>query len=246
MTKPTDLAPVFRAGRIALRDGEKTLTQVAATLLEPLPEETSTEVVPFPKVPHTPVLTDTERKALRRLPEVYSKVLVEDRRALTGDEIAALYDEREVVRTVVDTLKGRVDVINENVRHHVDVEAEAHGEADPSETLRDAQGHYILAAKGQPTRVHIPGTNQDFSLEYRSGSTGGVTIDSNHLLDLYEDGEITREQYLALTREVRVFDEEKASKAILKDESLLEVIAKITRRTADTKPGTSLYIRKAK
>lgn len=247
----------LRKGRIALRDGAS-LLDVAKTFLEPEPDhEPGAAMVPFPPVPQTPILTDEDKAALVRLPEVFGKVIVEQRRRLEDDEIAALYDEREVVKQVMSVLDGRVEVINENVRTHVDVDHEERGIAVPKDfvregkvlteaTPRDAKGHYIFARPQQPTRVRIPGTNMDFSLEYRKGSDSGVTIDSNHLLDLYEAGEITREQYLAVTREVRVFDEKKASAAILRDETLLEVIAKVTKRVAPGKPGTNLQVRKTK
>ena len=254
----TELVPTaFLQGRIALRDHTKTLVEVAATLLEPEPDHVpGSAMVPFPDVPATPVLTKEHKDALAKLPKVFAKTLVEDRRSLATEEIAALYDERETVKTVMEVLNGRVDVINENVRTHVDVDHEERGIAVPKDhirsgvvlteaTPRDSSGHYIFASKGKPTRVNIPGTNEAFSLEYRAGRDGGVTIDSHHLLDLYEEGEITREQYLALTSERRVFDEDKATKAIVKDPTLLEVIAKVTRRVAPTKPGTSLFIRKA-
>ncbi len=244
-------------GRIALRDGS-TLTDVAKGFLEPEPDhEPGTEMIPFPAVPRTPILTEEHKSALARLPEVFGKVLVEDRRTLSGDEIAALHEERKVVKKVVEVLKGREDVINENIRHHVDVDHEARGIAVPKDqvrggkviveaTPRDTAGHYIFAGPQNPTRVHIPGTNEDFSLEYRKGGDGGVQINASHLLDLYEADEITREQYLALTREVRVFDEEKARQSILKDPSLLAIIVRVTHRIAPTKPGTSFYTRKAK
>jgi hypothetical protein len=235
----TDLVPLLKKGRIALRNGEATLQQVVSGLVAPLPEEAVTLV---PSVPRTRVLTDDDRKALAKLPKVFGQVVVEERRVLTGAEIATLHEEREVVKKVTEVLTGRVDVINSNIRHHVDVAAEAEGLVD-EDTPRDKDGHYILASKGNPTRVPIPGTNEDFSLEYRSGKDNGVFIDSNDLLDLYDDGKISREDYLALTREVRVFDEDKAAKAVLKDERLLEVIAMAAKPKAPTKPGTSLYVR---
>lgn len=254
----TEIVPAFTAGRLALREGSKTLAQVAETLLEPVPDHVpSKEVAPFPDVPQTKVLTEKEKEALLALPTVFGKVVVETRRSLQEQEIAAVAQERDVLKTIVSVLAGREAVVNEYIRHHVDVDAEERGVAVRADVIRgekviveatprDADGHYILASKGNPTRVHIPNTNEDFSLEYRAGRAGSVTIDSHALLDLYEAGEITREQYLALTVERRVFDEAKATAAVIKDESLLEVIAKISRRTGETKPGTSLYVRKAK
>lgn len=253
----TQIVPAYQVGRIALRDKTKTLREVAADLIGPEVEfEHSSDLVPFPAVPQTPILTDEDKAALAKLPQVFAGVLVDERRALTQDEVKALFVERETVKQVLTVLKGREDVINENVRTHVDVDQERAGVAVPKDVIRsgkilveatprDASGHYIFASKGKPTRVNVPGTNKAFSLEFRSGNDGGVTIDANHLLDLLERNEITRDQYLSLTSERRIFDEEKATKAIVKDPTLLEVITKVTHRVAPTKPGTSLFVRKA-
>lgn len=243
----TEISPLYAQGRLALRDGTKTLREVASDLLDPLPpEEPSTDVIPFPAVPRPLVLEEKHRKALALLPKVFGKVVVDKRRRLTSDEIATLHEERETVKTVMGVLEGRADAIAENIRHHVDVQAEKDGLADPETTLRDAQGHYILARPQNPTRVNIPGTNEAFSLEYRSGSTGTASVDNNLLLDLYESGKISREEYLAVTAERRVFDEEKATKAVIKNPALLDVIKQATVRSRPGKPGTSLFVRKAK
>lgn len=257
-TVGTDLLPAYKAGQIALRDGAR-LGEVAETLIETV-EVThvpSTTAVPFPDLPKAPEITAEDKRALLDLPKVFGQVVMDTPRTLAPNEIADLAKERSVVKRITSLLKGREEAIGEYIRTHVDSEATAAGIGVPKDvvrggkviveaTPRDDAGHYILAAKGNPTRVHIEGTNEDFSLEYRAGRSGTVTISGEDLLDLYESGQIDRADYLALTRETRVFDEDKARKACIDNPALLGVIAQVTRRTGAGSPGTSLYVRKAK
>lgn len=195
-------------------------------------------------VPEGTHITDEVRQALRTLPKVFGAVVVQDRRELTPAEIGSAYQEFTVLRTIGDTLKQRAETIKENIRTHVDVQAERTGDADGATV--DASGHYLLARPKNPVRVDVPDANEQFSIEYRSGRSGKMTVSSEALLQAYEDGELTREQYLSLTRETRVFDEAKASKAVVADPSLLQVIRDASRVTGATEPGSSLYLRKSK
>ena len=63
------------------------------------------------------------------------------------------------------------------------------------------------------------------------------------VIDKVKAGEISREDYLALTVENRVFDEAKASKAILAKPERLSILKRITKKTG---ANTSLTVRKAK
>lgn len=255
-TARQEMVPSFSRGMIALKRHEKTLIEVIDDLLPEPVHEVHTEVVPFPAVPKTPILTEKEHTALGRLPEVFAKVLVEDRRTLKPEEIKSLFDEKVTLQTILKALDKREEVINENIRTHVDVDHEERAIAVPKDkvnrqgdvivkaTERDAKGHYIFARPQQPTRVPVPDTNEEFSLEYRKGR-GQVVIDGDELLGMYEDERITRAQYLSMTREMRVFDEEKASKAAEKDEAIMEILVEISRRQI-TKPGTNLNIREVK
>lgn len=257
-TVGNDVLPAYTAGRIALKDGAS-INEVAETLIESaeVAHVPSTTAIPFPDLPKAPEITPEAKRALLDLPKVFGQVVMEAPRTLSDSEIADLARERSVVKQITTLLKGREEAIGEYIRTHVDIDASAAGIGVPKDVIRsgkvvveatprDDAGHYILASKGNPTRVHIEGTNEDFSLEYRAGRSGTVSVSSEGLLDLYEAGEITREDYLALTREKRVFDEDKAKAACIKDPRLLGIIAQVTRRTGAGNPGTSLYVRKAK
>lgn len=236
MTETTELSPLIKQGQIALREGAS-LTAIAAAMLVEMPE---VEALPpaVPTVPAPVVLTPEVKDALAQMTEVFAAVQPTERRRLTDTEVAALYIERDVVKQVAEVLDGREENIKEYVRNHLDIVAEESGMIDEN-TPRDGKGHYVVASKGNPERLNIPGSNQAFSREFRSGK---AAVDGSRLLDMYEAGEISREDYLAFTREMRVFDEDKALKAINDDPKRLEILARLA---VPASPTTSLFVRKA-
>lgn len=241
MTKNLTKSQIADA-KISLREGESlrdVLNRIDADAVPAAPVKH--DLAP---VPENTSITSEVRSALRALPTVFGSVVVENRRTLSESEISEVYTEFKTLRTIGDTLTRRAEVLKENIRTHVDVDAEDSGLADGA-TI-DASGHYLLAAPKQPVRVSIEGSNEQFSIEYRKGRAGSATVSSEALLAAYEEGQITRDQYLALTRETRVFDEAKASKAIIADPSLLEVVRSASRVTGASEPGSSFFLRKSK
>lgn len=200
------------------------------------------------------VLTDEQQDALAEIPAVFGAVHPAEPKILDADEMNTLYREREVLREVLEPLKGRDEVIKEIVRHHMDLVAEESNIAVPKDivrsgslvaeaTPRDKAGHYILASKGNPERANIPGTNQAWSREYREGAVS-FALAADDLLAMYEAGEITREAYLSMTRETRVFDEAKTMEAVRKDpETYLPILRRVAVRSDN---GTSMFVRKAR
>lgn len=252
MSTTTEIVPAYvERGKVALKEG-KSLKEIASEVLDDLPAVVTTEVVPFPPVPKPLVITDEHRVALAELSSVFGVVQPDTRRTLTPDEITTLYKERECLKTIGDLLDGREEAIKTLIRHHLDVDAETRGVAVPKAKVdgatgevivepspRDQHGHYVLATKGKPERLPIPGTNQEWSREYRSGS---VEVDTERLEALLAAGEISREDYLSFTREVRVFDEDRAREAMKKDPSRFALLRRISRRSS---VGSSLFVRKA-
>lgn len=246
-------APLLERGRVALRDPKATLESIATAMLtDDVPAE-FLAVAPqaFPAVPAHREITAAQAEALIALPSVFGTVQPTERRALTDDEVSALYKERQVLKTLGDLLSGREEDIKTLIRHHMDVSAEERGVAVPKAVVRDGQvvveatprdasGHYILCAPKAPERCPIPGTSEDWSREYRSGK---VEIDLGALERLHEEGVVSREDYLAFTREVRVIDKAKVMEAIAKKPERLGLLAKISKRGL---PGTSLFVRNRK
>jgi hypothetical protein len=252
-TASTALAQVIAKGRLVLKKDSWTLKEVAEAVVDPLDiEALGAETAPFPPVPKEVVLTDLDKNALGALPGLFGKVNMTERRALTDDEISAVKIEQDVVRQVLAVIAERDEVIKEMVRHTMDVRAEEAGIAVPKPvkagngavivpaTQRDRAGHYILASKGNPERLSIPKTNKEFSREFKAGtlSISGADLDA-----MFKDGKVSREDYLSMTVERRVFDEDKTRKAITDKPERMALIRAISHRSG---ASTALFVRKAK
>lgn len=229
-----EIEKVVEIGRVALREDGATALTVAQALIDQVDYTKAKDL----KAAASVEMTEDLQQALTLLPKVFGGTQVTEIRQLTGSERAALYEEQQVIGVVLSAMKTRDEAIKETVRHHMDQVALATGQVT-KDTETDAHGHYVVASKQNPERVSIPGTDKEWSREYRAGKT---EIDGDRLLDLYEAGEIDRKTYLAMTREVRVFDEAKAMAAMEKDPSLLHVFRKLIKRG---RPSLSLYVRKA-
>lgn len=253
----TEIETYIAKGQIVLKEGGD-LKAVQAALVEPYHADVSrTTEVPFPEVPKPVELTPEVKDALNRLGDVFAVVQPETRRTLTDDEKKAVHAEREVLKVIADLISQRDESLKTIIRHHMDVDAEERGVAVPKAVVhgghvvveatdRDASGHYILCAPQNPERCPIPGENLEWSREYRAGRVSTNT-DPGTLLDLLESGEIDRQTYLAMTREVRVFDERKAlENAANKPEVREGILKAIKAITTVGKPSVSLFVRKPK
>lgn len=223
-------------GLTVLREKGATLKAVATALLDDNPSTGAEKAL---KPPKRVELTDTVVHALKKLPEVFGQVQPTEVRMLTDEESTALWEERKAINDILTALTTRKDAITDAVHNHMDLRAQAEGLVKRT-TERDANGHVLLASKGNPERLAIQGTNEEWSREYVSGS---VTIAAEQLPEMVEQGELPREVYLSMTRAVRVFDEGRAFNAMAKDPTLLGVLKKITKRGP---ARLSLYVRKQK
>src|SRR5690606_31457679 len=181
-----EIEKVVEIGKLALRQQGATALTVANALLDQVDYEKAKE----PKAPAAVAMTDELREALERLPKLFGQAQVTEIRQLTETERRAHGEEQRGVEANLKPLK---------------LAADAEGKVS-QDTEADRHGHYVSAAKGEPERVAIPGTEKEWSREYRAGA---VSIEGHRLLEMYEAGEIDRKTYLAMTRQVRVFDEHK-------------------------------------
>lgn len=242
----TQLVPVTRTQRIVLKDA--TIEDLAEKLLGAIPQDNAPEE--FPEVPEALTATKEIRDALRTLSATFNKTIVVDRRALTEDEVAAIGAEYEALQEVVKLIGKREEQVKEIVRTHQDVDAEEKGLAFAKDvflngnlvataTERDAKGHYILAAKGEPQVTVIPGSTKQFSNQF---SSGRLSRDLGAIDRAYEAGEIDEKTYKAVTVVRRVPDAEKIRAYVLRtgDASMLARIVKRGRN------GCALYLRAIK
>lgn len=252
MTTPaTELDPVLQGALTLLRDKPSvTLTALSEAVVPPPEHVPAAEAVPFPELPAPIPMTAEALAALRRLPKIFGGFDLDERRALTQDELGLLMDETSVISQIAAVLGPRLEQIKETVRVHMDAEAEKSGAAIPADvfgpdgtviqaaTPRDQNGHYLLA---RPKQGHqVPAGLMAWVQEYRSGS---AVPSDDELAAAYENGDITREEYLAFTEPVRAFSPDKARGFIRRNPARgLAILRRITRR----KPPTSaLAVRKA-
>jgi hypothetical protein len=246
----TELELAVKRGKDVLKktDSLNKVAEAMAAVDTPLSDES----VEFPALPEPRELSSAVRQAMSMLPDCYGAVNPTDRRTLSEDELTDLYREHEYLREAGAAIASRAKDIREIVLTHMDVRAEVENRAVPRSvvrggktivpaTPRDKDGHYLLATPQNPEQVKVPGTGKAYSAEYRNGK---VTVNADDmLLALHEADKISRSEYLAFTREVRVLDERGATDFINDSpERGLEILRDITSHVA---PGMNLNVRKA-
>lgn len=212
----TELVKLSDAQKATLR--HKPLKDVSAELVASKVKPGEAKELVFP----TPVeVTDSVAKAIREIGKLFNKVAPESARALDQAEIAHLTAEAEALVELGKLFGTRLDNIKEYVRNHADSTGETTGE-------KDSQGHNVVSAPKEPFVVKVPGSNTHWSNEYRNGTVSNKT---NKIQDMYDKGELTHDQYLALTTQVRVPDEDKIRDYVLKtgDLELLEKLTEVGR-----------------
>jgi hypothetical protein len=203
---------------------------------------------PFPPLPPIIELTDEQRAALRNISKVFGVVHPSERRALTEDELQVLAGEQAQIKVLLDVLGPRKEEIAEIIRHHLDVTAELAGLAIPKPktgrsggvtreaTPRDRKGHYLLAQPKKPFKIMVAGWKKGWEQRFVSGSP---SLSQDALEDLVATGQITRQEYLGFTREIRVLDEVRVQEFSRRHPVRgLQIMRAITRRS---QAGSSLY-----
>lgn len=201
------------------------------------------EVLPIPAE-----ITETQLLAMKHLLEVFGKVVPTERRVLDSSEIGALIDERLTLDIIKDMAETRIGHIRTTVLNHMDVAKENAFDnvtdrplgGDPiEEALIDKEGHYVPDSK-----VQVGASNMEKVFSWER-STIAPDIDLDALKALADDETVpdfTHQDWLAMTEQVRVFNEHRAMTHIKKNTKLLAVLQRCAK--AGTARG-SLYMRKA-
>lgn len=228
----SDVESMLGRGRVVLRKEGADLKAVAAALvLDGVPQDP--EKIPAPaQVP----MTDELAGALRVLPEVFAEIQPGTVRRLSDYELERLGVEQGAIDVILGVLGTRKEAVKEAIRNHLAVQADAEGMVSEGIEL-DAKSRPIVAQPGKPQTLPIPGTNRMWSLEYRKPK---VEIDTKYLDHLHAIGEISREDYLALTVEKRVFDEDKAFRSMAARPGLLRIFRRIVSKG---RSSTALFVR---
>lgn len=185
-----------------------------------------------PAVPPAPSsLSDAQKDALKRLPEVYGKVVPKTVRRLTAVEARAIVEERDVIDTIMGVLKTRKDVsIRETIANHLDMLLEGEYTPDQLEEIPlDAKGHYQ-----EKQEASIDGSGRKFqkTISDPKPTLGIAAVEKAH-----KDGIIDRKTYLKITRKPdlpRVLDEDGLIRAMKADPALLFTLAPLTEKAPST------------
>lgn len=182
--------------------------------------------------PAPTAITDSQRAALAQVTEVYGSVVPTERRSLTPAEVESLMAERLVLDEVKKMVEARSESLRTTVFNHLDVEAEAAGV--PEGTGVDKDGHYILAGETVGTEA-----GKKFRREVR---TSAPTLNADALKGLVDSGDLAHDDYLAMTTQVRVVDENKVMLTLKKRP---ELIGAVTKALRPARRNAALWVRKA-
>jgi len=172
-----------------------------------------------------PKISEEALEAIRRLPEVYGKVVPKTDRQLSRQELVDIVTERQIIDTVLKVIKERKDEsIRETLANHLDnVYKQPEGSRPPG---TDTKGH--LAVKQD---VEVEGLGKKVA---RSVSGGKPYLDIAGVEMLHAQGKIDRKTYLKITKRTevpRVLDQEGLVKAMKEDPDLGFLLAGVTKHT---------------
>ena len=250
------IADAIRSGKITDLDA-----LVKAFEAPPLPVKRTPPPLPV-------AISDDERLALTRLPEVFGSVVPTERRPVEPKEVDLLLDERAILKTLEALIKGRLEAIALTVNIHNTETAEAaiakaveEAGDDPDAqavarkrvladlgAILDSEGNPFYTDKGHiAAKAYIDGEDEKVHECFEVRVTKGkASMSEQSLKDQAADPEadyIEHKDYLSMTTQVRVFDPAKAIIAVRKKPELLRAVAKATTTSA---PGVSVYVSKKK
>ncbi len=229
-TESRELELLVKAAIQEVNKGNITLKDVLVAL-SPAQKSAEITVLPIPQQ-----ITQEQRVAVERVPEVFGQVIPVERRELTSAEVNSLIEEKETLDELKKMADSRMGNIRITVHNHMDIEAEKADLID-DESLRSDQGYYILGGK-------LRGTSdapKQWSREVRQTSP---SLDTASLRALEDDPDVDfdHDDFLAMTTQIRMVDEHKVMMALKKNPQLVMALH------AAVQPGSksaSLYLRKA-
>lgn len=179
--------------------------------------------VPAPSRPPLPLkLTDEQQAALKKVTEVYCKVVPTERRELEPAEVAALVEEKSVLDQIKKMAEARHKDIRAIIFNHMDVEAERTGLADESTPREEKTGHYILEGEVYGTPDAPGGFKRTISNYAPSVSEAALKA----LADDPTVEDFTHDDYLAMTEQTRVLNENKMMLHLKKRPELISLLTK--------------------
>lgn len=225
-----ELELLVKAAIEKVNQGTITLKDVLVALS---PAQKSAEITVLP-VPQQ--ITEGQRAAVEKVSEVFGQVVPIKRRELTSAEVNSLIEEKETLDELKKMAESRMGNIRITVHNHMDIEAEK-ADLVKEETLRSDQGYFILGAKLRGT----PDTPKQWSREVRQTSPSLNTVGLQALED-DPDVDFDHDDFLAMTTQTRVVDENKVMMALKKNPQLVMALHEAV---VPGSKSASLYLRKA-
>jgi hypothetical protein len=175
------------------------------------------------------LVTDSLMAAITEIPNVFGQVKPpKTRRMLNSTELVELRAEKTQIDIAEKALKKRKEEIHKMVSVHFDVVAERQRKIDPQKTPTNKDGHYLLASAGNPEKALVKDGEKHFT---REKAKDKVEWSMDALLDLLETGQITRTEFLSMTSQTRVIDQDKISRLLTlksKAQRTRQIIQKIS------------------
>jgi hypothetical protein len=233
MSETTEVTPTpqLNGVRAALSKVKATVTDV---LNAARPEKDLVALAETP-IPRSAALNEEAEEAVSRVGKLLAELDLPDRRRmLTATELETL------TRTYVEWdkaskgLTASREQIKAAIFNHFDAVAAHDGKID-LDTQHTKEGWAIVEDK---TSAVVPGLDVKLTREVAGGKT---ELDIDRLRDLVEDEVITQEDFLALTRQIRVVDEARALEWLRKNPGRAHLLLEGT-RTGSAR--ASLYLRK--
>jgi hypothetical protein len=233
MSETTEVTPTAQ-----LTGVRAALSKVKATVTDVLnaakPQKDLVTLAETP-IPGSAALNEEAEEAVSRVGKLLAELDLPDRRRmLTRDELETL------TRTYVEWdkaskgLAASREQIKAAIFNHFDAVAAHDGKID-LDTQHTKEGWAIVEDK---TSAVVPGLDVKLTREVAGGKT---ELDVDRLRDLVEDEVIEQEDFLALTRQIRVVDEARALEWLRKNPGRAHLLLEGT-RTGSAR--ASLYLRK--
>lgn len=215
----SNLEPLVAAAIDQINRGNITLADVL-NILAPTPE--ADEVVKG-QIPLPQIITEEQEAALKKVVDVFGKVVPQERRILAPEEVSALVEEKETLDTLIKMAKSRLDNgIKVAIHNHLDVVAEEQGLT--KDATRNGDGHWNVNGEV----FGDEGVSKKFTREVRVSSPSVTLADLEALVD-DEDVDFTHEDLLAITTQTRVMDDNKLMLYLKKKPSLVMALSKAVR-----------------
>ena len=165
MTANTEL--VRRATDLVATNTSMSMTDLLKALAPAPVSEPSPAKVPAPRK-----ITEKQRAAIERMPEVYGQVVPSERRALTSNEVRSLLDERVTLDEVKKAATARLEDITLIAHNHLDVEVE--------EEERPTLGPIVIgvnAGSNQiPTKASVSAVSSNAVVAPLAGSVARILV----------------------------------------------------------------------